>query len=179
MKGRKHRRVKLKLPIYVSLQDEIVKKLIPVESEDISEGGLRFQTRQELPLEADSRIVVSKLANLHPTAHIEGRIVAVHVIAPNQATNVGAGVGASDGRRQIADFTIEACPLALVVRRLRIGRRGSDGTQCGQRERAGEEVVHAVRNLLNERSYMMDGDPRGACKAGGVIERPRHGLFVG
>jgi len=75
MKSRKYRRVKLKLPIYVSLQGEIIKKLISVQSEDISEGGLCFETKQELPLEADSRIVVSKLANLHPTAHIEGRVV--------------------------------------------------------------------------------------------------------
>lgn len=75
MKSRKYRRVKLRLPIYVSLQDGIVKKLISVESENISEGGLCFETTQEVPLEAESRIVVSRLANLHPTAHIEGRIV--------------------------------------------------------------------------------------------------------
>jgi c-di-GMP-binding flagellar brake protein YcgR len=75
MKSRKYRRVKLKLPVYVSLGDGMVKKQISVQSEDISEGGLCFETRQELPLEADSRIVVSKLPNLHPTAHIEGRIV--------------------------------------------------------------------------------------------------------
>jgi c-di-GMP-binding flagellar brake protein YcgR len=74
MKSRQYRRAKLKVPIYISLPDEILKKMIPFESEDISEGGLCFQTKQELPLEADSRIVVSKLADLHPTAHIEGRI---------------------------------------------------------------------------------------------------------
>jgi c-di-GMP-binding flagellar brake protein YcgR len=72
---RKHRRLGVRLPLYVSLQGEIYQKLVSVEARNVSEGGLLFETSTPLPVAADSRMMVSRLGGLPDSAHIEAQIV--------------------------------------------------------------------------------------------------------
>lgn len=71
---RSYSRVPLRLPLYVALEGDMIRKVVPLETEDVSGGGLSFETAHALPLEAESRLVVSRLGDLPDGAYIEGRI---------------------------------------------------------------------------------------------------------
>lgn len=73
--ARRHRRALVKVPVYISVPGDVMRKVVPLESRDISAGGLSFETRKKLPLEADTRVVISKLPDLPSSAHIEARVV--------------------------------------------------------------------------------------------------------
>ena len=75
MERRRHERVSVKLPLYVSLTDEILRKWVEIETQNISMGGLFFETRKEIPLQAESRIMVSRLGGLAESAQIEAKVV--------------------------------------------------------------------------------------------------------
>jgi hypothetical protein len=49
--------------------------MVPLASEDVSEGGLCVRTALDFRLDADARIVVSKLGDLPTASYIEGRVV--------------------------------------------------------------------------------------------------------
>ncbi len=73
---RRFPRFAVKVPVYISILDGTVfRKMLPLESKDISEGGMAFETSQMVPLDAESRVLVSKLGDLDPAARIHGRVV--------------------------------------------------------------------------------------------------------
>jgi hypothetical protein len=72
---REHPRHPTRLPLYVALAGELYHKTVGVEAKDISSGGLAFETKTGLPLEARATIMLGKLDGLPSTAHIEARIV--------------------------------------------------------------------------------------------------------
>jgi len=71
---RRYSRAKLRVPIMTTIEGEIVRKMVSLETRDISVGGLSFETGRELPLASDTVILVSKLGDLPDWAHIQGRI---------------------------------------------------------------------------------------------------------
>jgi c-di-GMP-binding flagellar brake protein YcgR len=72
--NRKEPRVSLRVPIYIVSADGVVRKTIPLESRDISAGGLSFETGREPPLEAESQVVVSRLGDVSAPILIRGRV---------------------------------------------------------------------------------------------------------
>ena len=72
---RRHPRHRIRIPLYVSIEGDTYRKLIPVQSSDISAGGIAFETSRQLPLDSASRLVLSKIGGLPEAAEIEGRIV--------------------------------------------------------------------------------------------------------
>jgi c-di-GMP-binding flagellar brake protein YcgR len=73
---RKYKRVPVRVPLYVSLDGEVIlQKMIRLESRDLSGGGLAFETSKKIPIEANSRVVVARLGDLSDSAQIEGRVV--------------------------------------------------------------------------------------------------------
>jgi c-di-GMP-binding flagellar brake protein YcgR len=75
---RKHERIPARVPLYVVMGGEIFQKMIELETQNISTGGLAFETHREIPLEAESLVMVSRLGDLPPTAQIQGRVVHCH-----------------------------------------------------------------------------------------------------
>lgn len=69
-------RLSIRVPVYISIDGDgdLYSKVVRLESQDISGGGFCFETSKKLPLEASSRVVVSKLGDLPDEAHIEGRV---------------------------------------------------------------------------------------------------------
>lgn len=72
---RRHERVPISIPVYIAIQGRVLAKKIQLESFDVSGGGISFQSDKRIPVQANSRILVSKLGNLPPSAHIVGRVV--------------------------------------------------------------------------------------------------------
>ena len=69
-------RVSLKVPLFITVGGgRLYEKAIEIESQDISGGGLSFETHREIPLDAKSKIVMGRLGNLPSSAIIEGRVV--------------------------------------------------------------------------------------------------------
>ena len=72
---RRHARIALRVPLYVVIGSEIFQKMVELETQNVSAGGLAFETHREIPLEAESLVMVSRLGDLPPTAQIQGRVV--------------------------------------------------------------------------------------------------------
>jgi c-di-GMP-binding flagellar brake protein YcgR len=71
---RRYERFKLRVPLYISMESQLFHKKIHLESKDVSAGGVSFETSREIPLEAESRVVVSNLGDLTPPTFIRGRV---------------------------------------------------------------------------------------------------------
>lgn len=72
--GRRYERYRVQAPIYIrSVDGTTLRKLIHIESRDISAGGVSFETSQKVPLEAESRVVLSKIGDIS-SALIHGRV---------------------------------------------------------------------------------------------------------
>jgi hypothetical protein len=54
---------------------EYFQKTIPLESKDVSGGGISFETTKQVPLEAESSVIVAGLGDLGKAAFIQGRVV--------------------------------------------------------------------------------------------------------
>jgi hypothetical protein len=67
----------LTLPLYVTLGNDVLRKTIALESKDVSAGGVSFETSQNVPLEAETRLLLSKLGDLPEGALIRGRVARV------------------------------------------------------------------------------------------------------
>jgi len=67
----------LRLPLYVTVGGGVLRKRVALESRDVSAGGVSFETSQTIPLEAETRIVLSKLGDLPEGAVIRGRVARV------------------------------------------------------------------------------------------------------
>ena len=73
---RRFARVPLKVPLFITVGGgRLYEKAVAVECRDISGGGLSFEPRREIPLDAKSKIVIGCLGNLPSSAIIEGRVV--------------------------------------------------------------------------------------------------------
>jgi hypothetical protein len=74
----------VRVPLYVVVEGEIFQKMVEMESNNVSVGGLSFETRREIPLDAEALVMVSRLGDLPPSAQIKARIVHCR---PNPATD--------------------------------------------------------------------------------------------
>ncbi len=74
---RQHRRFQVRVPIFISVDGEVYRKTVRLQSRDVSAGGLSFETGREVPLEAESRVVVARLGDIEDPALIEGRVAHV------------------------------------------------------------------------------------------------------
>ena len=74
MERRKHERLAIRVPLYVVIGAEIFQKMVDLETANVSEGGLAFETHRAIPLEAESLVMVSRLGDLPPSAQIHGRV---------------------------------------------------------------------------------------------------------
>jgi hypothetical protein len=75
MSRRRFLRHPLRVPLYISVKGGVFQRFIDLESKNLSEGGLAFETGKRIPLEANSRVEVSVVEGLPPSARIEGRVV--------------------------------------------------------------------------------------------------------
>jgi c-di-GMP-binding flagellar brake protein YcgR len=75
---REHERTTVKVPLYVALDGEVYQKMVEIEAQNISVGGLYFETRREIPVQSQSRVMVSRLGDLPDSAHIEATVVHCH-----------------------------------------------------------------------------------------------------
>ncbi len=73
--NRAHRRYSIRVPLYINVEGRVFKKKLRIHSRDISAGGLSFTTRQKLPIDARSKVIIGKLGDFLETAHIEGMVV--------------------------------------------------------------------------------------------------------
>lgn len=74
LEDRRYERFRIKVPVYVALEGGTFRKTIPLQSRDVSGGGLSFETSRKIPLNAKSRVVVSKLGEVADPAMIYGRV---------------------------------------------------------------------------------------------------------
>jgi c-di-GMP-binding flagellar brake protein YcgR len=74
---RQHERFQVRVPLYISVDGEIFRKTVRIESKDISGGGLSFETGREVPLHAESRVVVARIGDLAEPALIQGRVARI------------------------------------------------------------------------------------------------------
>lgn len=75
MTERSYPRAAVTVPLYISFRGRVFQRQVALESKNVSGGGLSFETSRKFPIDASTRVVVSKLGDLPPTAAIEGRIV--------------------------------------------------------------------------------------------------------
>jgi c-di-GMP-binding flagellar brake protein YcgR len=75
MTERAYPRHRVTVPLYISMGDDFVYKAIPLESKDLSGGGVSFETTKQIPLDAESSVIVAKLGDLQKPAFIRGRVV--------------------------------------------------------------------------------------------------------
>lgn len=75
MSGRRFLRYPVKVPLYISVQGGVFQRFIDLDTKDLSEGGLAFETSKRIPLEANTRVEVSVLSGLPPDCRIEGHVV--------------------------------------------------------------------------------------------------------
>lgn len=73
--NRAHRRYSIRVPLYINVEGRVFKKKLRLHSRDISAGGLSFTTRQKLPIDARSKVIIGKLGDFLESAHIEGMVV--------------------------------------------------------------------------------------------------------
>jgi PilZ domain-containing protein len=73
----------LRLPLYITVDGGVLRKTVALESRDVSAGGLSFEAGHEVPLEAEARLVLSRLGDLPEGALIRGRVTR---IVPDPAT---------------------------------------------------------------------------------------------
>ena len=76
MTERRFERVPLRVPLFITVgEGRLFEKAVSIECRDISGGGLSFETRKEIPIDASSKIVMGRLGDLPAAALIEGRVV--------------------------------------------------------------------------------------------------------
>jgi c-di-GMP-binding flagellar brake protein YcgR len=72
---RRYLRYAVKVPLYISVKGGVFQHFVDLQSRDLSEGGLAFETSKRIPLEANTRVEVSVLEGLPPDCRIEGHVV--------------------------------------------------------------------------------------------------------
>lgn len=74
---RHYQRYPVRVPLFIAADDELFHKTVHLESRDVSAGGLSFETGKELPLSAESRVVLARLGDIVEPVVIEGRVARV------------------------------------------------------------------------------------------------------
>lgn len=82
-------RWQVKVPLYITADGTLFQKRIRLESEDVSGGGLAFETSQRLPLDAESRVVLGQLGGIASPAVIQARVVHLVRIRGSRRFRVG------------------------------------------------------------------------------------------
>jgi c-di-GMP-binding flagellar brake protein YcgR len=75
MTERTYPRHRVTVPLFIAMGGEFIHKTISLESKDLSGGGVSFETTKQIPLEAESSVIVASLGDLGKTALIHGRVV--------------------------------------------------------------------------------------------------------
>jgi c-di-GMP-binding flagellar brake protein YcgR len=75
LENRAHPRLSIRVPLYINVEGRVFKKKLRIHSRDISAGGLSFTTRQKLPIDARSKVIIGKIGDFLDSAHIEGMVV--------------------------------------------------------------------------------------------------------
>jgi c-di-GMP-binding flagellar brake protein YcgR len=75
MENRIHPRFPIRVPLFINVEGRVFKKKLRLHSRDISAGGLSFTTRQKLPIDARSKVIIGKIGDFLESAHIEGMVV--------------------------------------------------------------------------------------------------------
>jgi c-di-GMP-binding flagellar brake protein YcgR len=75
VENRVHPRFPIRVPLYINVEGRVFKKKLRLHSRDISAGGLSFTTRQKLPIDARSKVIIGKLGDFLDSAHIEAQVV--------------------------------------------------------------------------------------------------------
>jgi hypothetical protein len=87
---RQHERFRIRLPLYIEMPGGIFQKNVAIESRDISQGGLSFETSRRVTEGAQARIMVARLGGgLPDMAQIEARVVNCRPAADGRSTIVG------------------------------------------------------------------------------------------
>ena len=72
--ARQHARFPVRVPLYIAVPGDVFHKTIELESRDISSGGVCFETSRDVPLEARSKLVISRLGDLPGPILIHGHV---------------------------------------------------------------------------------------------------------
>jgi len=75
MTERAYPRHRVTVPLYIAMGSEFLHKTIPLETKDVSGGGISFETTKQVPLDAESSVIVAGLGDLGKAALIHGRVV--------------------------------------------------------------------------------------------------------
>jgi len=75
MENRVHPRFPIRVPLFINVEGRVFKKKLRLHSRDISAGGLSFTTRQKLPIDARSKVIIGRIGDFLESAHIEGMVV--------------------------------------------------------------------------------------------------------
>jgi hypothetical protein len=86
---RKHPRLACRVPLYIVIGSEIFQKMVELQTQNVSEGGLAFETHREIPLEGEALVMVSRLGDLPSSAQIQGRVVHCREDAARGVFSVG------------------------------------------------------------------------------------------
>jgi c-di-GMP-binding flagellar brake protein YcgR len=71
---RQYERFRIKVPVYIAEEGGTFRKIVSLESRDVSVGGLCFETSRPIRLHAKSKVVVSKLGDLAEPVLIHARV---------------------------------------------------------------------------------------------------------
>jgi c-di-GMP-binding flagellar brake protein YcgR len=94
---RKEPRFSLRVPLYVATGEGVLRKMVLIESRDISAGGLSFDTGRELPLRAKSVIVLSRPGDPLNTVLVRGIVAWTQESAGTGRFRVGVEFTDYDG----------------------------------------------------------------------------------
>jgi hypothetical protein len=79
----------VRVPVYVMLEGEVFQKMVQMEARNISDGGLAFETRRRISVDAESLVVVARITGLPEGAQIKARVVHSHWDAAAESCRVG------------------------------------------------------------------------------------------
>jgi c-di-GMP-binding flagellar brake protein YcgR len=86
---RRHLRYTIRVPLYVTVEGGVLRKRVALESRDVSAGGVCFETGHEVPLDAETRLVIAPFGDLGDTVVILGRVVRVQPDSATKRPRVG------------------------------------------------------------------------------------------
>jgi len=82
-------RWQIKVPLYITANGTLFQKKIRLESEDVSGGGLAFETSRRLPLDSESQVVLGQLGQIQTPAVIRARVAHLVRLRPSGRYRVG------------------------------------------------------------------------------------------
>ena len=86
---RQFERWQIKVPIYITADGTLFQKRVRLESQDISGGGLAFETSRRLSLHAESQVVLGQLGAIAKPAVIRARVAHLVRIPDSRRFRVG------------------------------------------------------------------------------------------